>query len=42
VHRQADVADVIVAIRASGTVIEELRILEPDLEEAFLQIMGRP
>ena len=42
VHRQADVADVIVAIRAAGTVIEELRILEPDLEEAFLQIMGRP
>ena len=42
VHRQVDVADVIVAIRAAGTVIEELRILEPDLEEAFLQIMGRP
>jgi len=42
VHRHADVADVIVAIRAAGTVIEELRILEPDLEEVFLQIMGRP
>lgn len=40
-EKQSDVADVVVAIRESGIHVSELRVLEPDLEEAFLQIMGR-
>lgn len=40
-ERKSDVADVIVAIRDSGIQVLELRVLEPDLEQAFLQIMGR-
>lgn len=39
-EQQSDIADVVVAIRQAGTAIEELAILEPDLEEAFLKIMG--
>lgn len=39
--RHADVADALVAIRASGVDVTSVRILEPDLEEAFLHIVGR-
>jgi ABC-2 type transport system ATP-binding protein len=39
-EQQSDIADVVVAIRQAGVAVEELAILEPDLEEAFLKIMG--
>ena len=33
--------DVVVALRANGAEVTDLSILEPDLEEAFVSIMGR-
>ena len=38
--RHSDVADALVAIRTSGVEVTTGRILEPDLEEAFLHIVG--
>jgi ABC-2 type transport system ATP-binding protein len=42
IQRHADVADVIVAIRAAGVQVLELELVQPDLEEAFVKIVGRP
>ncbi|MBK8015873.1 MAG: ABC transporter ATP-binding protein [Betaproteobacteria bacterium] len=39
-ERPADIADLVAAVRASGVEIQDLRVLEPDLEHAFLKIMG--
>jgi ABC-2 type transport system ATP-binding protein len=39
--RSAEIADVVVALRSSGVEVTDLSILEPDLEEAFVSIMGR-
>ncbi len=39
--RHADVADAVVALRSSGLEVSAMRILEPDLEEAFMRIMSR-
>ena len=40
-EHKADAADVLAAIRACGTRVLDLRLQEPDLEDAFLQIVGR-
>jgi ABC-2 type transport system ATP-binding protein len=39
--RHAEIADVAMALRAEGVELKDLRVLEPDLEEAFVRIMGR-
>ncbi len=39
--KSAEIADVVVARRANGVDVTDLSILEPDLEEAFVSIMGR-
>jgi ABC-2 type transport system ATP-binding protein len=39
--RHAEIADVAVALRSEGVELKDLRVLEPDLEEAFVRIMGR-
>ena len=39
-ERPGDIADLVAAVRASGVEIQDLRVLEPDLEHAFLKIMG--
>jgi len=39
--RHAEIADVVVALRADAVEVRDLRVLEPDLEEAFVRIMGR-
>ena len=39
-ERPGDIADLVAAVRAAGVEIQDLRVLEPDLEHAFLKIMG--
>jgi len=33
--------DIMIALRRDGVTVQELELLQPDLEEAFVQIMGR-
>jgi ABC-2 type transport system ATP-binding protein len=33
--------DIMIALRQDGIAVQELELLQPDLEEAFVQIMGR-
>jgi ABC-2 type transport system ATP-binding protein len=41
IQRHADIPDVMIALRQSGVAVEEIELLQPDLEEAFVQIVGR-
>jgi ABC-2 type transport system ATP-binding protein len=41
IRHHADVADVIVALRTEGVQVQELELVQPDLEEAFVKIVGR-
>lgn len=41
VGKAAEVADVLFALRQDGVSVEDMQIMEPDLEEAFLRIMER-
>ncbi|MEO8037201.1 MAG: ABC transporter ATP-binding protein [Betaproteobacteria bacterium] len=37
----AEIPDVMIALRDAGVTVQEVELLQPDLEEAFVQIMGR-
>ena len=39
--RHAEIPDLMIALRQDGITVQELELLQPDLEEAFVQIMGR-
>jgi ABC-2 type transport system ATP-binding protein len=39
--RHAEIPDLMIALRQDGVTVQELELLQPDLEEAFVQIMGR-
>ena len=41
IQRLSDITDVMIALRQAGVTVQEVELLEPDLEEAFVQIMGR-
>lgn len=41
IQRHADIPDLMIALRQEGVAVQELELLQPDLEEAFVQIMGR-
>ena len=41
VERHAEITDILTALRADGIEVQELQLDQPDLEEAFIAIMGR-
>ena len=40
-HSYAEVEGVLAEVRAAGAAIEELELLQPDLEDVFVQIMSK-
>jgi ABC-2 type transport system ATP-binding protein len=41
IQRHAEIPDVMIALRQAGIAVDEMELLQPDLEEAFVQIMAR-
>ena len=41
IQRHAQITEVLLALRAAGIEVIELQLLQPDLEEAFVSIVGR-
>jgi ABC-2 type transport system ATP-binding protein len=41
IQRHEEIPDVMIALRQAGVAVREVELLQPDLEEAFVQIMGR-
>ncbi len=41
IHRHAEITEVLLALRADGIEVDELQLQQPDLEEAFVSIVGR-
>ena len=41
IHRHAQITEVLLALRDHGIEVVELQLQQPDLEEAFVSIVGR-
>ncbi len=41
IQGHAEIPDVMIALRQAGVAVQEMELMQPDLEEAFVQIMGR-
>jgi len=41
IQRHAEILDVMIALRDAGVAVQEVELLQPDLEEAFVRITGR-